>query len=53
MSRCLLADCEQAVGVQGERQRSLSAVDPRDEAVVPNLMLLKEGKDLPPRMRAE
>ena len=41
------------VTVQAERQRSLSAVDPRDEAIVPNLMLLKEGKDLQPRMKPE
>ena len=41
------------VGLQAERQRSLSAVDPRDEAIVPNLMLLKEGKDLQPRMKPE
>ena len=46
-------DLEPFVGLQAERQRSLSAVDPRDEAIVPNLMLLKEGKDLQPRMKPE
>ncbi len=44
---------EPIVTMQAERQRSLSAVDPRDEAIVPNLMLLKEGKDLQPRMKPE
>jgi hypothetical protein len=37
----------------GPRDRLLSAMDPRDEAVVPNLMLLKEGHNLQPARRSD
>ena len=35
------------------RDRSLAAIDSRDEAVVPNLMLLKEGHNLQPARRSD
>lgn len=47
----LVVQVENTARHHGPRDSLVSAMDPRDEAVVPNLMLLKEGHNLQPARR--
>ena len=50
---CMAVTPEPCAQADNPRRQLSAALDARDEAIVPNLMLLKEGNDLQPVRKPE